>query len=95
MLAVLLSRNVPHVDSFEMMQSENKTYFKGHIQCQLEMFLYFFISVVNQIDAQNFCFTINVQFCASSWLTIEINILRCTVSKMSKKVSVFVNYYNV
>ena len=26
-----------------------------------------------------------MQFCASSWLITEINILRCTVSKMSKK----------
>ena len=86
---------MPHVDSFGMMQSKNKTYFKGHIQCQKEMFLYFFISVVNQLDAQNFCFTISVKFCASIWLTTEINILSCTVSKTSKKVSIFVNYYNV
>jgi len=93
-----------------------------------------FISVINQLDAQNFCLTINLflastcaqvhetatyrcddtrgcvmQFwppvdehmcskhgeawnklivkqkcCASSWLITEINILRCTVSKMSK-----------
>jgi len=69
-----------------------------------------FISVINQLDAHNFCFTISLfhasacfehmcskhvepwnklivkqKFCASSWLITEINILRCTVSKTSKK----------
>ena len=83
-----------------------------------------FISVINQFDEQNFCFTISLfhastcfehmccvmqfwppddehmcskhveawnkltvkqKFCASSWLITEINILRCTVSKPSKK----------
>ena len=53
-----------------------------------------FISVINQLDAQNFCFTISLlhactcfehvcskqKFCASSWLITEINVLRCTVS---------------
>ena len=80
-----------------------------------------FISVSNQLDAQNFCFTVSLfhastcfehvliiwrsklhyttsdiitpigvmmvkqKFCASSWLVTEITILRCTVSKTSKK----------
>jgi len=48
-----------------------------------------FISVINQFDTHNFCFTINLfhvkqTFCASSWLITEINILRRTVSKTSK-----------
>ena len=96
----------------------------------------FFISVINQLDAQNYCFTISLchaticfehmcsssggqncitqplefwppddenmcskhveawnklivkqKFCTSSWLITEINILRCTISKTSKKVS--------
>jgi len=29
------------------------------------------------------------KFCASSWLNTEINILRCTVSKTSKKKTIF------
>ena len=49
-----------------------------------------FVSVINQLDAQNFCFTINLfrastcfehmcsssggQFCASSWLITKINV---------------------
>ena len=68
-----------------------------------------FISVINQLDVQNCCFTISSfhvstcfehmrskhleawnklivkqQFCTSSWLITEINILKCTVSKTSK-----------
>jgi hypothetical protein len=69
-----------------------------------------FISVTNQLDTQNFSFTISLfhastcfkhmcskhveawnklivkqKFCASSWLITEVNILRCTVSRTSKK----------
>ena len=72
--------------------------------------MYLFISVINQLDAQNFCFTVSLlhastyfehmcskhvealskltvkqKFCASSWLITEIDILRCNVSKTSKK----------
>ena len=60
-----------------------------------------FISVINQLDAQNFCFTISLfhtstcfeRMCsssgASSWLITEINILRCTVSKTSRHALLF------
>ena len=69
-----------------------------------------FLSVINQLDAQNFCFTISLfhastcfehmcskhieawnkliveqNFCASNRLITDTNILRCTVSKTSKK----------
>ena len=68
-----------------------------------------FISVINELDTQNFCFTcfehmcskhveawnkliVKQKFCASSWLITEINILRCTVSKTSKKcIKIFTN----
>jgi len=97
----------------------------------------FFISVINQLDAQNFCFTISLfhasicfedhlliirrsklyytasgiitpiggrlvhlltvkqKFCVTSWLITEINILRCKVSKTSKKSSLFRINFNV
>ena len=87
----------------------------------LRNYEYIFISLINQLDAQNFCFTINLfqastcfehmcsssgsqncitqplvsshltvkqKFCASSWLITEINILRSTVSKTSKFMSI-------
>jgi hypothetical protein len=41
--AAFLSLNMSCVDSFGMMQSENQTYFKGHIQCGYEIFLYLLI----------------------------------------------------
>ena len=63
-----------------------------------------FISVINKLDAQHFCFTISLfhastcfehivkqKFCASSWLITEINILRCTVRKTSEWISHFHN----
>jgi len=80
-----------------------------------------FISVINQLDAQKFCFTVSLfhtstcfehmcskhveawnklivkqKVCASSRLITEINILRCTVSKMSKSaISCFEWYFYV
>jgi len=60
----------------------------------LKTLLCLFISVINQIDAQKFRFTIILfhveawnklivkqKVCASSWLITEINILRSTVIK--------------
>jgi len=37
--------------------------------------------------------TVKQKFCASSWLIIEINILRCTVSKTSKNIKYFKYMY--
>jgi len=63
-------------------QSLTKKYVLNVIQRHVVVFTEntdcaFFISVINQLDAQ--------KFCASSWLITEINILKCTVSKIPKQ----------
>ena len=38
------------------------------------------------VEAWNYELIVKQKFCTSSWLNTEINILRCTVSKTSKKI---------
>jgi len=113
LLVVTRQTNTPTTSTRDCMCSHQYTHTVA--QCRTDFIVslndnqVIFISVINQLDAQNFCFTIRLfhastcfehrcskhveawnkrtvkkKICASSWLITEINVLRCTVSKMAK-----------